>query len=61
MTQEVHCYTDDVLVTDNNFLAHNVEFTIFHQRFLKESALVIHRGHVHKKYPALQKFYWKCY
>ena len=39
---EVHCFTDDVLVTDKYFMAHNVQCSIFHRRFLKASALARH-------------------
>ena len=43
--QELHYYTDDVIVPEKYFLAHNFIFPICHCRFLKTSALVIHGSH----------------
>ena len=46
--QEVHYYDYDVLVTDKYFLAHNVQFPIFHHRFLTPSTLESLRSYGHQ-------------
>ena len=49
--QEVHYYTDDVPFPDKECLTQNLQCTILHHRFLKTSALVIHRRYGHNDTP----------
>ena len=49
--QEVYSYIDDVIVTDKEFLDHNLKYPIFHSRFLRTSDIEIHRRHEKKNTP----------
>ena len=52
--QEVHYYTDDVLVHETDCLDNYVEFTICHCRLLESFDLEIHSRHANKNSPPLR-------
>ena len=49
--QEVYFYIDDVIVTDKEFLDHNLKYPICHSKFLRISDIEIHRRHEKKNTP----------